>query len=121
MSRHIQAFTSPLPKESVLAIFNDLVAADGYHKRALNGEDVFFKSGGLMFSPQFAKLVWRGDVFIIEAWTAYALLPNVYVNEMDLDGFFGFPAKSNLKNLINSLYYNVKASVVSLPSVDADC
>ncbi len=91
------------PNEFVSIIVNDFFAKEGFVYTNYKGEMVWKRGNGVLAAPQFVKLDYQNGTVYLQAWVKYALLPGVYVCEMDLDGGFCFPIKNMLKNRVDAL------------------
>ena len=101
MSRYISEFQTNIPAQYTFDAFSQYLTAEGYEFTNYHQESVFKKGKGLMTAPTFIKLVISDDLVVrMEAWIKFALLPGVYIGEMNLDGAFGFAMKKVLKERV---------------------
>ena len=82
------------------ALFNEVhsfLLSEGYKYIDFKGEAVFKKGSGLMTGPSFLKITFSNGFVRLEGWMKYAILPGVYVGEIDLESFVGSAVKGPLK------------------------
>ena len=109
MSRYTMSFVTPCPPQQVNDCFSSYLISEGFEIKTENGENYWKKGVGLLVAPQCIKLNYQNNVYIIEAWIKFALLPGVYVGEMGLDGFFGCIPKSMLKSKVEHILMMLQA------------
>jgi hypothetical protein len=91
------------PDDFVWFIVKDFCAKEGFNFKSYKGEDVWQKGVGALTAPQFLKIGYAGGYLHLEAWIKNAILPGVYVGEMDLSGGYGFAVKKQLKKRVDAL------------------
>ncbi len=109
MSRYTISFVTPCPPQQVNDYFASYLTSEGFEMKSENGENYWKKGMGLLTGPQFIKLNYQNNVFVMEAWIKFALLPGVYIGEMGIDGFFGCIPKSMLKTRVEHILAMLQA------------
>ncbi|MBE6783286.1 MAG: hypothetical protein E7536_04680 [Ruminococcaceae bacterium] len=84
------------------SIYNYLIG-EGCKYVDYQGEKVFKKGKGFFSGPTFIKVSATGNMFQIEGWMKYALLPGVYVGEINLEGFAGSAVRGPVLNRMNTV------------------
>lgn len=79
-----------------------VLTSNGYKLKEHNGETFFQKGTGWLTAPMFVKLIITQNSSRVEAWIKPAILPGVYGEEMDLEGFVGCAAKAPLKKFVQT-------------------
>lgn len=103
MARHVVDFQSARPDDQIRQIVTDYMSKEGFSYTTYKGEEVWKKGVGLLTAPQFMKVNFQNGQVHVEAWIKYALLPGVYVGEMDLKGFTAIAVKKPLKARVETL------------------
>lgn len=102
MSRYQNTVQTPFTPEQLHPAIEQFMQNEGFKPYPRKGE-ALYKKGGAFVSPQILKVtVYQGQV-TVEAFLKYALLPGVYVGEMDLNGFYGVAIKSILASRVVKL------------------
>lgn len=91
------------PNEFVRFIVQDFFDKEGFTYTEYKGEYVWKKGNGWVTAPQFIKVDYLNGQIHIEAWLKTALLPGVYVGEMDLKGGYGILLKKELQKSVDAL------------------
>lgn len=98
MGRYIRQFRISDTSRIPYAHINQFLIAEGYEPVVFEGENVYKKGKGILTGPSFFKIhMVAPDVLNLEVWMKYAILPGVYVGEIDLDSFLGWAVKGPLK------------------------
>ncbi len=105
-------FTTAYPPQQVNNIFASYLTSEGFEPKTIDGENIWKKGVGLLTAPQCIKLSYQNNVYILEAWLKFAILPGVYVSEMDLDGFIGCIPKSILKSKVDYILMKLQARFI---------
>jgi|SRR5574344_2186424 hypothetical protein len=116
MARYKQYFQSQYPPQKVGNIFTTYIQSEGFEYVQYENEWVWKKGHGIVTTPQFIKLSQLGNgVYLLEAWLKIAILPGVYLGEVDLNGFFAAVPKGLLKNRVSSalMYMGAYAPVAN--------
>lgn len=71
--------------------------SEGCKCKQKKGETVYQKGSGFMMGPTFIKLTVMNGGARLEGWQKMALLPGVYVGEVDTESFVGIAVKGPLK------------------------
>lgn len=100
MSRYVNEIQTDKNSDEVLRVASDYLASEGFQKVDYEGEQVWKKGHGVALGPQFIKVVPDQNKVHIEAWIKMALLPGVYISEMDTSGFIGGAPKRRLKKRV---------------------
>lgn len=131
MARYIKDFQISVDPQTAHSAVDQYLQREGYEYINFDGENVFKKGNGIIANPTFFKLSYSGNMVRMETWMKYALLPGVYVGELDTTGFVGSavkgPWKNRIKNIENTLtnfamqttYYS-PASVQNTPNTFDD-
>ncbi len=100
MARYIKAFQFYAKPEDVFAEISKYLKDEGYEYVEMEGENVFKKGNGFLTNPTFFKFSFAGNRLRMETWMKYALLPGVFVGELDLKGFIGCAVKGPWKKRV---------------------
>ncbi len=100
MARHIVTYPSPDPIALINAIGNYLTATEGYEYVMYKNESVFKKGDGWVSGPTFFKFTPIQGGVCMETWMKYAILPGVFVGEIELKGMVGAAVKGPWKRRI---------------------
>ncbi len=104
MARYISEFSFVGDQQQMMNQISEYLYSEGYEfRRNFEGEDLFKKGKGIVSAPTFVKVTFFNGSMRIEAWVKYALLPGVYVDEMDLEGFVGCAVKKPLKHRVEHI------------------
>ncbi len=103
MARYVQQFSSALAPNQIGQAVQMFYAANGFQPYTYKGEQWYKKGAGFLMAPQIMRIHINGQLVTVEAFTRFALLPGVYLGEIDLDSFFGAVPNSALKSKINNL------------------
>lgn len=117
MSRYTLSFVSPYTPQQVNGRFASYLINEGFELKTDKGENIWKKGVGLLTAPQYVKLTYHNNVYIIEAWLKFALLPGVYIGEMGLDGFVGCIPKSMLKSRVDYILMMLQAQTIQHPNI----
>lgn len=69
-----------------------------FEETVYENENVFKKGNGWVSGPNFIKVTPTPAGIQVEGWLKFALLPGVFLGEVDLKSFVGAAAKSGIKN-----------------------
>lgn len=97
MGRTIKEFQLNTNPQQIISVIHDFLSSEGYKYLERKGENVYQKGDGLMMGPSFFKVTVSNNVLRLEAWMKTALLPGVYIGEIDLESFVGIAVKGPLK------------------------
>ena len=100
MARYVNILPLQAPPEALFNAIHAYLTSEGYEYRQYKNENVFKKGMGLMAGPSFIKVSFSQNTVMVEAWMKFALLPGVYMGEMDLTGFTGAAVKGPLKKRV---------------------
>lgn len=114
MSRYTLSFVSPYTPQQVNDCFASYLINEGFEPKIDKGENIWKKGVGLLTAPQYVKLTYHNNVYIIEAWLKFALLPGVYFGEMGLDGFVGCIPKSMLRSRVDYILMMLQAQTITI-------
>jgi hypothetical protein len=103
MSRYVNDFLSTKNPNDIIFIYEDFFNKEGFKLTNYNNETVWKKGIGLLAAPQYIKLETYENNIHIEAWLKFALLPGIYIGEMDLSGAFAFAIKKLFKAKVEIL------------------
>ncbi len=107
MSRYYLQFYSQLPPEAIAQNVSLFYASNGFKEYVYKNE-IFYKKGqGFLLGPQIMRVIIEGNLVTVEAFTRMALLPFVFVGEIDLDSGFGAIPNQELKKKIQNLVANL--------------
>ena len=81
----------------------DYLTIEGFYQVKDGTETIWKKGFGLMLGPQYVKVEIVDGGVHLEAWIKFALLPGVFMGEMDTNGAFGFIPKKKLKGRIEEI------------------
>ena len=112
MSRYAISFLSPYSPQQVNNCFLSYMNSEGFKITTKKGESFWKKGVGLLTAPQCIKLTQQNNVYTLEAWLPFAVLPGVYVGEMGIDGFVGCLPKSFLEARVKQLLTNLLAQPI---------
>lgn len=112
MARHIVRFYSPFSPQQVNDFFISYMNGEGFKITTRKGESFWKKGVGLLTAPQFIKLTQQNNVYTLEAWLPFAVLPGTYIGEMDLKGFVGCLPKSFLEARVNQILSTLQAQPI---------
>lgn len=107
MPRTIQELKIDLPDQNVHQVVAQFIQVEGFHARTYKGETVYKKGMGLLMGPQYFKYSYMDGVLRTECWIKFALLPGIYIGEMDLKGGAAAIPKRALKKKIDNLWYSL--------------
>lgn len=103
MSRYSRQFNVSGDPNAIFETARQYLISEGFEYINYEGENVFKKGVGFWVAPRFIKISFSSaNSLFVEAWIKYALLPGVYVGEMDLNGFVGVAAKKPLKTIVDN-------------------
>ena len=97
MARYVNVFQLQSPSDALFNSIHSYLMTEGYEYTQYKGETVFKKGMGFLTGPTFVKVTFTPVSVCLEAWMKFALLPGVYVSEMDLEGIVGIAVKAPLK------------------------
>lgn len=100
MGRYIQDYFYNGQIDGVMQSVDSYMQTAGFQPVLFDGENVYKKGNGFLTAPRFFKISYVQGVIRVEAWMKYALLPGVYVGEMDLSGFAGSAVRKPLKDAV---------------------
>lgn len=100
MGRYIQDYFYNGQIDGVMQSVDSYMQTAGFQPVMFDGENVYKKGNGFLTAPRFFKISYMQGVIRVEAWMKYALLPGVYVGEMDLNGFAGSAVRKPLKDAV---------------------
>ena len=104
MPRYINEFPTTKTPEQIGAITNQYLTAEGFGLKDYDGGiQVWQKGIGLVAAPQFVLVLVGSGTVRVEAWIKLSVLPGVYGDEMNLDGFVGIAVKKPLKKRVEEL------------------
>lgn len=92
MAREIREYSVSNPAEAMAQIAAYL-QSEGYRYMEYGGEPVFKKGTGLLAGPTFFKFMAFGNTVHMETWMKFALLPGVFIGEIELKGSAGAAVK----------------------------
>lgn len=101
MGRSSSDFIVPYNAESFRPVIEDFLFSEGYKAKNKDGELVYQKGSGLMMGPTFIRFLANGNYARVEVWMKYAVLPGVYVGELDNSSIVGSAVKGPLKKRVN--------------------
>ena len=100
MSRYSNDISVSKSADQIAEITARFLSREGFQQTTSNGELVWKKGNGILAGPQFIAVKSTEGSVRVEAWIKWALLPFVFVGEMDLKGYFGFIPKKFLKDKV---------------------
>ncbi|MBE6813371.1 MAG: zinc ribbon domain-containing protein [Ruminococcaceae bacterium] len=100
MARYIKAFQVYASPQDVFSAISQYLQNEGYEYLEMDGENVFKKGNGFLTNPTLFKFTLTGNRLRMETWSKYALLPGVFVGELDLNGFVGSAVKGPWKKRV---------------------
>ncbi len=105
MSRYTNTFYTNLTFEEFNTIVSQYLTAQGFKQINPNYDQLWKKGVGLLTAPMYIGALYNPQNFSVTicAYIKFALLPGVYIGEMDLTGFFGAVPKSMLKTKVAEL------------------
>ena len=103
MARYVNELAFTGSAESLFGEIHQRLTAAGYDYTTYAGEQVFKKGKGILTAPQFLKVSFAPDRVRLEAWIKFAILPGVYMGEMDLKGFVGIAVKKPLQAVVTQV------------------
>lgn len=103
MSRYVNDIKTSKSPEEVCMIAEDYLSGEGFKKVDYQGEEVWKKGTGLALGPQFLKLIPGEGKVHVEAWIKFAILPGVFLGEMDTEGFVGAAPKRKLRKRVMAI------------------
>jgi len=105
MSRYVRDLPTALSADQAAAAATAYLQAEGFVPKEEKGEHVWRKGTGALTAPQFFMVAASNNTVHIEAWmSAMAILPGIYVGEMDpTSGFWGWAVKAVQKKRIQTL------------------
>ena len=115
MARFVTDVPTGYTPQEVNTILSQFAQAEKFEYVNFRGENVFKKGSGWFTVPQCMKVDIYDGVVHIEAWIQNLLIPGVYLNEMDFDGYYGWIIKEAFKNLLNRLIQTIAAKPPFVP------
>lgn len=103
MSRYVHDLKTSKSQDEVNRITSDYLSREGFKQVDYEGEMVWKKGTGLALGPQFLKIIPSEGKVHIEAWIKFAILPGVFLGEMDTEGFVGGAPKRRLKKRVMAI------------------
>ncbi len=105
MSRYVRDLPTALSADQAAAATTAYLQAEGFVPKDEKGEHVWRKGVGALTAPQFFKVAASDNMVHIEAWmAAMAIVPGVYVGEMDpTSGAYGWAVKAVQRKRIQTL------------------
>ena len=89
-------FSTPVP-QALTDMVHNYLTSEGYKYKMKKNEGVYQKGAGLMMGPTFIKLSVINNCIRLEGWQEMAVLPGVYVGEIEIESFVGVAVKGPLK------------------------
>lgn len=89
MSRYVKDYTINIEAEELLEELETYIISEGYTTTEYDGQLIYKKSSGAMNSPSYIKIRCEDTLLRIQAWIKFAMLPNVFIGEYDLQGVIG--------------------------------
>lgn len=104
MAKYFNRFITNLSPEQAGAVIDNFYTVNKFKPYKYMGESWMKLGKGFLAGPQVMRVFVQGNVVTIEAFVRYALLPGVYVGEIELDNsFFLTVPKTALKAKISNL------------------
>lgn len=103
MGRTIKNIPNYVDPQMVFNNIYNFLTGEGCEYIDYHGEKVFKKGKGFFMAPTFIKVSATGNMFQIEGWMKYALLPGVYIGEIDFEGFTGAAVRGPAVNRMNTV------------------
>lgn len=103
MSRYVHDLETHKAKDEVTKITEEYLEKEGFKKTTYKGEECWKKGMGVLTGPQYVKVEPAEGKVHIEGWIQFAVLPGVYVGEMDTSGALAIIPKRKLKGRIEEL------------------
>ena len=100
MARFVEDFQINADFSAVHAAIDQYLQSEGYEYTQYDNENVFKKGKGIACGPSFFKFTYFPGMVRMETWMKYALLPGVYVGEIDVDSSLGAAVKGPWKERI---------------------
>ena len=101
MARYIRDLPVSIPAEGALnQMIHPYLISEGYEYMTYKGENVYKKGKGLLCAPSFFKFTMMGTYIRMETWMKFALLPGVYVGEINTTGVMACAVKGPWKQRI---------------------
>ena len=100
MSRYVNDIKTRKSKGEVNRFIGEYLRNEGFKMVDYEGEQIWKKGTGLALGPQFMKVISSPGKVHIEAWIKFAILPGVFLGEMDTEGVFGAAPKRKLKKRV---------------------
>lgn len=100
MSRYVNEIKTRKSKEEINRITGEFLTREGFKMMDYDGEKVWKKGTGLALGPQFMKVMPGPGKVHVEAWIKFAILPGVFLGEMDTEGLVGGAPKRRLKKRV---------------------
>ncbi len=103
MSRSVLYVPTPYTQQQAEDILIKYLSSEGFEIISFEGQTVWKKGYGFFQAPQFVRCTYQNNTVCLEAWIKFAILPGVYLGEMNLKGFFGAVPKGLLKSRVEAL------------------
>ncbi len=100
MACFIKEYQTNKSREELINIINGFFQKEGFQKCLFQNEEVWKKGMGILTGPQFLKVEIKNNIVHLEAWIKFAILPGIFVGELDTKGFIGFIPKKLLRKRI---------------------
>lgn len=84
--------------DEVLDIFSQTLEPSGFHKKLVDGAEVWAKGDGVVAALQCFGAVFTGRSVIIQGW-----IKDMITGESNLEGFINMMPKKKMKNLMHQI------------------
>lgn len=98
MGRSSCDYVLPYECADLLSSVHSYLLSEEYSFKSVDGEMIYQKGAGLTMGPTFFRILVNGINVRVEAWMKYAILPGVYVGEIDNSSPVGGAVKGPFKD-----------------------
>lgn len=103
MARYVQDIPTQLDGTQVQQLITEFAAKEGFELVTYKGQNVYKKGFGFFLGPQYFTYYYQNNVFHLEAWIKFAVLPGIYAGELGIDGFLGALPKKQLHKRVEQI------------------
>ena len=89
MARYTKDFQCAADPQAVFNAVSNYLYSENFQYENFDGENVFKKGNGVLTGPCFFRLVFVQGYIRLESWMKYALLPGVFIGELDSSSLIG--------------------------------
>lgn len=102
MARYKKCFQLNISPTDFMNFAEAYFRGNGYNYAVHNGENVFQRSHGWFTGPKFVKFSFAENRVQIEGWIKMAILPYVFLGEMDfsIGSYFGIIPKKQMRDVV---------------------